>query len=126
MVSWSNDDFKILSELELKTGVKAKDVIVLDKDIIFLVIPEDLKKFTPALNSVFKRKVVFLQDCATAFEMIKKWLNFETIDLKDSGNIIFVKVDDRKRGAAIGRGGWNISILNAVLRKKFGVAAKVV
>jgi hypothetical protein len=126
MVSWSNDDFKILSDLEVKTGVKAKDVIVLDKDIIFLVIPEDLKKFTTELNSVFKRKVVFLQDCDTPVEMIKKWLGIEILDLKDVGNTILVKVDERKRGAAIGRGGWSISILNAVLRKKFGVSAKVV
>lgn len=126
MVSWNNDDFKILSDLQLKTGVKAKDVIILENDIIFLVKQEDIKKFTPELNYTFKKKVVFLQDCETPVEMIKKWLGIDNLELKDAGNTIIVKVDERKRGAAIGRGGWSISILNAVLKKKFGVLAKVV
>ncbi len=126
MVSWSNDDFKILSDLQMKTGVKAKDVISFDQNLIFLVVPEDIKKFTPELNSIFKRKVVFLQDCETPAEMIKKWLGFNLIEVKDSGNTILVKVEDSKRGAAIGRAGWNISVLNAALKKKFGVSAKVV
>ena len=126
MVSWNNDDFKILSDLQIKTGVKAKDVIILDNSIIFLVKQEDVKKFTPELNRAFKKKVVFFQDCDTPVEMIKKWLGFEDIELKNAGGTIMVKVDERKRGAAIGRGGWSISILNAVLKKKFGVLAKVV
>ncbi|MCL5011614.1 MAG: hypothetical protein M1594_01835 [Candidatus Marsarchaeota archaeon] len=126
MVSWNNDDFKILSDLQLKTGVKAKDVIMLENDIIFLVKPEDVKKFTPELNRAFKKKVVFLQDCETPIEMIKKWLGLDSIELKETGNTIMVKVDERKRGAVIGRGGWSISILNTVLKKKFGVLAKVV
>ena len=83
MVSWNNDDFKILSDLQLKTGVKAKDVIILENDIIFLVTSEDVKKFTPELSHAFKKKVVFLQDCDTPVEMIKKWLGIDDLELKD-------------------------------------------
>lgn len=132
MVEINNDDLKALSTFEGLTGASASDVLITESAVVFLVQKEDMGRAIGAkganitrVRQAFGRQVLIFEDNADMEQFLRALFSpipITHINLheRSSDKTVYVTVDEKDRGAAIGKGGERIKIQRALLQRKFG------
>jgi N utilization substance protein A len=131
MVQLSNEDIKCISQFEKITGAIVKDCVITKDAIVFIVKKGEIGKAIGKkganinkVRSVFARQILIFEDADTIEEFIQNLFgkiavkNINIHEKMDS-KIAYVKVDEKDRGAAIGRDGNRIKICRQVLLRRF-------
>lgn len=131
MVEISNDDLKALALFENITGAAASDILITEKAVIFLVPSEDMGKAIgqkganiTKVRAAFSRQVLVFEDKSDMEEFIKHIfapISVKNINVHEKNNTktVYVSVDEKDRGAAIGRGGDRIKLHRELILRKF-------
>jgi len=131
MVELSNDDLKALSLFENLTGANASDILITDKAVVFLIPSEDMGKAIglkganiTKVRAAFSRQILVFEDKPDLEEFLKiifAPINIKNINVYEKNNTktVYVSVDEKDRGAAIGRGGDRIKLHRELILRKF-------
>lgn len=130
MLKLSNEDLQLLSALDSRTGARAVDVLNGEASIVFLLEKGELGKAIgkgganlERLRGVFGKNVEFVEYSPELGEFVKNLFKpVEVLGVDKDGSEVAVKVENAKRGLAIGRGGEKIKRAKALLKKYFGVS----
>lgn len=138
MVELSNDDLKALSTFENLTGAPASDILITDSAVIFLVPAGEMGKaigprgaHITRVREAFARQVLVFEDHADMEQFLRAIfspipITHINIHEKSNSKTVFVSVDEKDRGAAIGKGGNRIKVHRALLQRKFGCDLRLV
>ena len=131
MVEISNDDLKALALFENLTGASASDILISPKSIVFLVPSEDMGKAIGSkganitkVRQAFSRQILVFEDKPVLEDFIKHIfapVSIKNINVHEKNNskTVFVSVDEKDRGVAIGRGGDRIKLHRELVMRKF-------
>jgi len=131
MVEISNDDLKALALFEDLTGASAADILISEKSVVFLVSAEDMGKAIGSKGSnitkvrqAFSRQVLVFEAKPDLEEFIKHIfapVGIKNINVHEKNNTktVYVSVDEKDRGAAIGRGGDRIKLHRELILRRF-------
>jgi N utilization substance protein A len=132
MVELTNDDLKALSTFEDITHVSAADIIITESAVVFLMPKEDMGKAIGAkganitrVRQAFSRQVLVFEDNADLEQFLRALFSpiaIKSINIheKSDSKTAYVTVEEKDRGAAIGKGGERIKVQRALLQRKFG------
>ncbi|MFH1307162.1 MAG: NusA-like transcription termination signal-binding factor [Candidatus Micrarchaeota archaeon] len=131
MVELTNDDLKALSIFEKLTGASATDIYIGEKSVVFLVPKGDMGKaigpkgaHITRVRQAFSRQVLVFEDKPEMEDFLKSVfapiaITNINIHEKNNSKTVYVTVDEKDRGAAIGRGGERIKLHRELLMRKF-------
>lgn len=131
MVELSNDDLKALALFENITGASALDLMITDKSVVFLVSAEDMGKAIghkganiTKVRQAFSRQVLVFEanpDMEGFIKHIFAPVGIKNINVHEKNNTktVYVLVDEKDRGAAIGRGGDRIKLHRELVMRRF-------
>lgn len=138
MVELTNDDLKALTLFEKLTGACASDIIITESAVVFLVAADQMGRaigpkgsHVTKVRNAFSRRVLIFEDKTDLEEFIKNIfapITIKNINIHEKSNnkTVFVTVDEKDRGAAIGRGGDRIKTQRALLKRKFNCDLRLV
>lgn len=138
MVEITNDDLKALDTFEQLTGTPADDVVVVESAVVFLVPPGQMGRAIGAkganitrVRQAFARQVLVFEAIADMEQFLRALMApipITNINVHEKSNTktVYVTVDEKDRGAAIGRGGERIKIQRALLQRRFNCDLKLV
>ncbi len=127
----NTDDLMYFSEFGNITKVTPNDYIITSNIILFLVDAASLGKAIgrnwsniEKLKNVFRRRVVIIADSNDPETLIRNMfynVNVISFELREAMNEkrIFLTVDEKDRGIAIGKNGERIKAIKELLKKKF-------
>ncbi|VVB58609.1 KH domain protein [Candidatus Anstonella stagnisolia] len=131
MVELTNDDLKCISTFEELTGASVRDCIIAEDAITFIVAEGDLGKAIgkkganiTRVRQAFGRQVLVFEDSEQMEKFVRSLFapiavtNINVHDKMDS-KTIYVHVDERDRGTAIGKGGNRIKLARTLVQRKF-------
>lgn len=131
MLELNADDLKYFSEFEKVTKVSPNDYLISENTIAFLVDREALGKAIGKqgtnirrLGEVFRKRVVILSD-SDDYEVFIKNVFYNitvlTTEMREAmgQKALFITIEDKDRGMAIGKGGERIKMIKAFVKKKF-------
>lgn len=131
MVELTNDDLKALTLFENLTGAGASDVIISEKAVVFLVSKDQMGKaigpkgaHITRVRQAFSRQVLVFEDMPDMEAFLKNIflpIAIKNINIHEKNNTktAYVSVDEKDRGAAIGRGGDRIKLHRMLIMRKF-------
>ena len=132
------DELRSMSLFESLTSALAKDCLLLEDKVVFIVKKGDLGKAIGKkganinrVRTAFKNKrVIVVEDADTIEEFIKNLLpNIEILDIKIQEHadrkVAYVTVHNSDRGAVLGREGEKIKTNRKVLIRRFGCDMKI-
>ncbi len=132
MIELTSDDLKYFSEFEKVTKVTPNDYTITPNTIVFLVNQEALGKAIGKngvninrLKGVFKKRIIIVADSNDPEIFIKNMLynvNILNIEMREamSEKALFLTIDEKDRGIAIGKDGERIKMIKTFLKEKFG------
>lgn len=137
MVEFTNDDIKCISMFESITGAAVHDCIIAESAVVFLVAPGELGKAIgrkganiTRVRQAFGRQVLVFEDKDDIEQMVRELFApipvthiniYEKMDTKT----VYVTVDEKDRGSAIGRNGDRIKIHRQILGRKFNADLRI-
>lgn len=133
MATLNNEELKLLAMLEQQTGAVARDVIVGDEGIMFIVKPGDAGKAIgkgganiKKVQKLFSKPVGIVEDSETAEGFLRNLLAPATLKsvtnaANDGKTVLQVEVDPEKKGVAIGKGGERVRRARALLKRRFNI-----
>ncbi len=138
MVEINNDDLKALDTFENLTGATATDVLIMDSAVVFLVARGEMGKAIGAkganitrVRQAFSRQVLVFEENPDMEQFLRGLfapIPITTINVHERSNdkTVYVTVDEKDRGAAIGKSGERIKVQRALLQRKFGCDLRLV
>ncbi|MCX8197177.1 MAG: NusA-like transcription termination signal-binding factor [Candidatus Micrarchaeota archaeon] len=138
MVELSNDDIKCIAEFESITGAAVKDCLITDKAVAFIVAEGQLGKAIgkkganiTRVRQRFARQVLIFEDSSDMQQFIRNLFGqipIKSINVHEKldSSTVFVTVDEKDRGSAIGRNGDRIKLARALLQRRFGCDLRLV
>lgn len=130
-IEFTNDDIKCISMFESLTGASVRDCVLTDNAVVFLVAQGDLGRAIGKKGSnitrvrqAFNRQVLVFEDKDDLEQFIRELLapipvTHINIHENSEGRTVYVTVDDKDRGSAIGKSGERIKIHRLLLNRKF-------
>ncbi|MBU0953201.1 MAG: NusA-like transcription termination signal-binding factor [Nanoarchaeota archaeon] len=126
-VKLSTDDIRIIAAFEKITKVHARDCLVTENGVIFLV---DAGKVGLAIgkegaiikkvSALLGKPVKVFAHAETPEELVKSMVaSVKTVER--TGTIIVMTIPQKDRSVVIGKGGANINILKLLLKRHFGI-----
>ena len=161
MVTLTNDEIKCISIFESLTGATAKDCLLEEGRVVFVVRPGDMGKAIGKggaaimrVRQAFRKSVEVFENAETLKGFVRNLfpgVRITKLDVKEgpgpgrsgerqvhsaegrigttgsgmSRKIVQIKVDDRDRGAVIGRGGERIKLARRLLERHHGAELKL-
>lgn len=131
MIELTSDDLKYFSEFEKITRVTPNDYTITPNTIVFLVNQDSLGKAIGKngmninrLKSVFKKRVIVVADSNDPEIFLKNMfynINILSVEMREAmgEKTLFVAVDEKDRGIAIGKDGERIKMIKTFLKEKF-------
>ncbi len=138
MVELNNDDLKAMATFEQLTGVIPSDMVILESAVVFLVPREDMGKAIGSkgahitrVRQAFSRQVLVFEDNPDMEQFLRALfapIPITNINMHEKSNTktVYVTVDEKDRGAAIGKGGERIKVHRALLQRRFSSDLKLV
>jgi len=131
MVELTNDELKCISAFESLTGAMVRDCIISESEIVFIVSEGELGKAIgkkganiTRVRQSFGRQVLVFEDNEQMEKFVRSLFapiavtNINVHDKMDS-KTIYVHVDERDRGSAIGKDGKRIKLARTLVQRKF-------
>ncbi len=137
MVELSNDDIKCITTFESITGAGVHDCIITENAVVFLIIPGDLGKAIgkkganiTRVRQAFGRQVLIFEDKEDIEQMVRELfapipVTHINIHEKMDNKTVYVTVDEKDRGMAIGRNGDRIKTHRQILLRKFNADLRI-
>jgi N utilization substance protein A len=137
MVEINNDDLKALSTFEGLTGASATDVLIMEEAVVFLVSPGEMGRaigpkgaHITRVRQAFNRQVLVFEDKPDMEQFLRALfapISITHINVHERMNdkTVYVTVDEKDRGAAIGKSGIRIKVQRALLQRKFGCDLRI-
>jgi len=137
MVEFNNEELLCIGKFEELTGAGVSDCIITESSVIFIVLKGDLGKAIGRKGSnitrvrqAFARPVFVFEDSDQAEHFIRNVFSNVTITNiniyeKMNAKTAYVTVDEKDRGAAIGKGGERVKLGRALLLRKFNCDLKL-
>jgi len=137
LVDLTAEGLSYFSLFEKITGVFPSDYVGTDNGIIFLVEMKTLGKAIGRkganinkLKSSFRKKVVIVGDSKDPEKFARNFfgnLNLITVELREAmgDKTIFITVDEKDRGFAIGKSGERIKAAKTFFKKKFNTSVQL-
>lgn len=131
MVELTNDDIKCISMFESITGAAVRDCVIADSAVVFLVAPGDLGRAIgkkganiTRVRQAFSRQVLVFEDLDDLEQFVRQLLapipiTHINMHEKMETKTVYITVDEKDRGTAIGRGGERIKLYRTLLMRKF-------
>lgn len=131
MIELTADDLRYFSEFEKVTRVTPNDYTIGDSTIVFLVDQELLGKAIgrnsvniARLKGVFRKRVIVVADSNDIELFLRNMfynISIISVEIREAmgDRTIFVAIDEKDRGVAIGKNGERIKMLKNFLKKKF-------
>ncbi|PIT84443.1 NusA-like transcription termination signal-binding factor [Candidatus Micrarchaeota archaeon CG10_big_fil_rev_8_21_14_0_10_45_29] len=131
MVELTNDDLKALTIFEKLTGASATDLLIGEKSVVFLVAKGDMGRaigpkgaHITRVRNAFSRQVLVFEESSDMEEFLRAIFSpiaIKNINIHEKNNdkTVYVSVDDKDRGAAIGRNGDRIKLHRELILRKF-------
>lgn len=137
MVELTNDDIKCITTFESITGAAVHDCIIAETAVVFLVAQGDLGKAIgkkganiTRVRQAFGRQVLVFEDRDDIEQMVRELfapipITHINIHEKMESKTVYVSVDEKDRGVAIGRNGDRIKIHRQILMRKFNADLRI-
>lgn len=133
MPTLTYDDIQLINVLEKRTGARAKDVVICDNEVIFVVENGDLGKAigkqgvnVSRLKKALGKKIEVVETAPNIKEFLKHI--FYPVNVKSVNETIVgekklasVLVDPKNKGLAIGKGGEKIKKARLLAKRLFEV-----
>ncbi len=138
MVEFSNDDIKCISIFESITGATALDCILAENAVVFIVAQGDLGRAIgkkganiTRVRQAFMRQVLVFEDNPDIEQFVRSLLapipiTHINIHEKSDSKTVYVTVEDKDRGTAIGKGGERVKLHRQMLQRKFNCDLKLI
>jgi len=138
MVELTSDHLKCMSLFEKLTGSIVKDCLIDEGAFVFVVKQGDLGKAIGKKGSsinrtrtAFGKPVFVVEDADTIEQFIKNMfanIPITSINIHDKMNtrIAYVTVEERDRGASIGKGGERVKLNRSLLMRRYGCDLKLI
>ena len=131
MLKLSNEEIELARMLESATGARAKDVVVINNTIVFVVRKGDLGRAVgrqgtnlEMLRRSFGKNVEFIEHSEKQQQFLAnvfRGVVFLSVEEKEFNGkkTIFLKIEAKYKGRAIGRGGEKINRARVMLKRHF-------
>ncbi len=135
------EEMRYIALFQDVTGATVKDCII-DRDlgrIIFLVMPGEAGlaigkggSNIRRLKRLLGREIEVIEHADTLEQLVKnalapaRVLNVKVVRLHDGRKVVYVTVDPKDKGIAIGRGGRNVAKARIVLKRYFDVDSVII
>ncbi|NPA84570.1 MAG: NusA-like transcription termination signal-binding factor [Crenarchaeota archaeon] len=139
-IVFTPDEFRYMQTFATLTGVTPVDCIVDNQfdRIVFLVRPEDVGKaigkrgfMVRKLREIFKKQIEIVPYSENIEEMVKNALaparvmGVRVVETP-RGKVVYVRVNPKDKGVAIGKDGRNVNKARLILKRHFDVDSLVV
>jgi len=136
-VKLTNDEIKCISLFQQLTGASVRDCVI-DKDSAVFVVSEGelgraIGKGGSAIMRVkdaFRRRVEVVEHAEDPERFVRNI--FSAVEIKNlkidenpGGKVVYVTVDPRDRGTAIGRNGDRVKMARMLMQRYFGMDVKL-
>jgi len=130
----TNEELQIMNMFEQNTGARAEDVVIATDSVVFVVQKGDLGRAIgkhganiERLHRVFGREVEVVENSDEIGEFVGNLFRPATIERLDNANgTVTIKVADKDKGLAIGRGGKRVNRARMLLKRLFDSELRVV
>ena len=126
-VKLSTEDIRFIAAFEKLTKVHARDCIMTDSGLYFLVEPSRVglaigkdEKSVKHVSKVLGKPVKVFADAETPEEMVKSLIP-RVKSVERSGDNITITIAPQDRSLVIGKGGSNINMIKTLLKRHFGI-----
>lgn len=137
LVDLTSEGLSFFSLFEKITGIFPSDYVSSENGVVFLVEMKNLGKAIGRkganinkLKSAFRKKVIIIGDSEDPEMFARNFfgnLNVLNVELRDAmgDKTVFVTIDEKDRGLAIGKGGERIKAAKTLFKKKFNTSLQL-
>lgn len=138
MVELTNDDLKALDMFESLTGAITTDVLITESAVVFLVAKGEMGKaigpkgsHITRVRNAFARQILVFEDNPDMEQFLRGLfapipITHINVHERSNDKTVYVTVDEKDRGAAIGKSGDRIKVQRALIQRKFGCDLRLV
>jgi N utilization substance protein A len=137
MVKLGNDEIKCIALFEQLTGVSAEDCLIEQERVTFVVKPGEAGRAIGRggetirrVRDAFRKQVEIFENANTLEGFVRNLfpgVRVKTVSVreKEGSQTAHITVEEKDRGAAIGRGGEKIKLARLMLSRHYGAELKL-